>query len=108
MPSHTISHIQVDERSVAWIADANTKVIEVAMDMIAHGWSAEEIHRHHPHLSLAQIHAALAHYYDHKDEFDDAIDRSLARADKLRAQALKKSPIRQKLREMGKLPLGEE
>lgn len=108
MPSQTISHIEFDERSVAWIAGANTKVIEVAMDMIAHGWSAEEIHRHHPYLSLAQIHAALAHYYDHKDEFDDAINRSQATADSLRARSLKNSPIRQKLREKGKLPLGEE
>jgi hypothetical protein len=40
----TTSHIRLDDRSVAWIDNTNTKVIEVALDMIAHGWSPEEIH----------------------------------------------------------------
>ena len=35
-----ITHIRRDERGVAWIADANTKVIEVAMDEVAYGWDA--------------------------------------------------------------------
>jgi uncharacterized protein (DUF433 family) len=61
-----ITHIQRDERGVAWIADTNTKVIEVAMDQVAYGWDAKEIHAAHPHLSLAQIHAALSFYHDHK------------------------------------------
>lgn len=59
------AHIKRDARGVAWIDDTNTKVIEVAQDMIAHGWSPEEIHFQHSHLSLAQIHAALGYYYDH-------------------------------------------
>ena len=41
-----------------------------AQEDIAHGWSPEEIHFQHAHLSLAQIHAALGYYYDHKDELD--------------------------------------
>jgi len=32
--------------------------------------SPEEIHAPHPHLSLAQIHAALGCYYDHREELD--------------------------------------
>ena len=65
-----ITHIRRDERGVAWIGDTNTKVIEVAMDHVAYGWDAEEIHASHPHLSLAQIHAALSCYHDHKTEMD--------------------------------------
>src|SRR6266540_555274 len=72
-----ITHIQRDERGVAWIADKNTKVIEVAMDQAAYGWDAEEIHAAHPHLSLAQIHAALSYYHDHKREFDEAMQQQL-------------------------------
>jgi len=53
------SPIELDDRGVAWIAGANTKVIEAVLDKIAHGWSPEEMHLEHPHLSLAQIHAAL-------------------------------------------------
>jgi uncharacterized protein (DUF433 family) len=102
MPVLTKAHIWLDNRGEAWIDDANTKVIEVALDMIAHGWSPEEIHFQHPHLSLAQIHAALGHYYDHKAEMDAQIQRSVGNVEKLRAQA-GESPVRKRLREMGKL-----
>ena len=66
-------HIRLDEQGVAWIDDANIKVIEVVLDRLAYGWSPEEIHVQHPHLSLAQIHAALAHYWDHQATLDAEI-----------------------------------
>ena len=72
-----ITHIRRDERGVPWIGEANTKVIEVAMDQVAYGWDAEEIHAAHPHLSLAQIHAALSYYHDHKAELDAQMQRQL-------------------------------
>jgi uncharacterized protein (DUF433 family) len=103
MPALTTAHIWLDDRGVAWIDHANTKVIEVALDMIAHGWSPEEIHFQHPHLSLAQIHAALGYYYDHKPEMDAQIQRGARKVAELRDQA-GESPIRKRLREMGKLP----
>ncbi|MGA2247239.1 MAG: DUF433 domain-containing protein, partial [Verrucomicrobiota bacterium] len=78
------------------------KVIEVALDMIAHGWSPEEIHFQHSHLSLAQIHAALGCYYDHKAEMDEQIHRGVHESRQLGAQAAE-SPLRKRLREMGKL-----
>ena len=102
MPISATSHIRLDARGVAWIDETNTKVVEVAMDMIAHGWSPEEIHFQHAHLSLAQIHAALGHYYDHKTEMDAHIQRRAQDVERLRAQA-GESPIRKRLREMGKL-----
>src|SRR3954466_9600653 len=91
------SHIRLDARGVAWIDDTRTKVIEVALDQIAHGWSPEEIHFQHPHLSLGQIHAALGYYYDHQREFDAETQASLARVKTLREQA-SETPIRAKLR----------
>lgn len=45
-------HIRLDARGVAWIDDANVKVIEVVLDRLAYGWSPEEIHFQHPHLRL--------------------------------------------------------
>ena len=66
-------HIRLDAQGVAWIDDANVKVIAVVLDRLAYGWSPEEIHFQHPHLSLAQIHAALAHYYDHQAALDAEI-----------------------------------
>jgi uncharacterized protein (DUF433 family) len=103
MPTTASAHIRLDDRGIAWIDDTNTKVVEVALDQIAHGWSAEEIHFQHPHLSLGQVHAALGYYHDHKAELDAAIQQGLARVDEIRRQA-GESPIRKKLRAMGKLP----
>lgn len=72
-----INHIHRDQRGVPWIADTNSKVIEVAMEFVAYGWDAEEIHAAHPHLSLAQIHAALSYYQDHKTELDTQMQRQV-------------------------------
>ena len=101
-PSGT-AHIVLDERGRGWIDDTNVKVIEVVLDKIGWGWSPEEIHDAHPHLSLAQIHAALSYYYDHRAEYDAEIEHQLREYEQLRAANLD-SPIRRKLRELGKLP----
>lgn len=103
MTAITAQHIRIDQRGVAWIDDTNVKVIEVAMEKISQAASADEIHQQHQgHLSLAQIHAALAWYYDHQAEMDAEIQRQVDEFDKLRAQSLD-SPGRQRLRAMGKL-----
>ena len=96
------AHICLDERGVPWIDDTNIKVIEVAMDMITNGWSPEEIHFQHPHLSLAQIHAGLGYYYDHQTEMDAQMKNSLREYQRQRAQA-EQSPLRKRLRELGRL-----
>ncbi len=97
------AHIWLDARGMAWIDDTNTKVMEVALDQLDHGWSPEEIHFQHPHLSLGQIHAALAYYYDHREELDAEIQARLREHRLRRAEAVD-SPIRKRLRELGKLP----
>lgn len=83
-----ITHIQRDERGVAWIDDTNTKVVEIVMDWMANRSDPMELHQQHPHLSLAQIHAAMAYYYDHKEEVDRHIESSLRFADELRSSAV--------------------
>jgi uncharacterized protein (DUF433 family) len=49
------------------------RVAQIAMDHLAHGWSAEEIARQHPYLSLGEVHAALGYYFDHPAEIDAEI-----------------------------------
>ena len=80
----SIEHIVEDDHGVAWIKDANVKVIEIVLDQQAYGWSPEEIHFQHPHLSLSKIHSALAYYYDHQPQLDREIQRRLEEVDKLR------------------------
>jgi uncharacterized protein (DUF433 family) len=102
MPETVASHVWTDAESRAWIDKTNVKVIEVVLDHLAYGWSPEEMHYQHPHLSLAQIHSALAYYFDHQSEFDKQIEASLKNAEQL-AAAAKDSPLRQRLRRLGKL-----
>jgi uncharacterized protein (DUF433 family) len=90
------SRIRLDDQGIAWIEGTQVKVIEVVLDKLAHGWSPEEMHFQHPHLSLAQIHAALAYYYDHQTELDAEIERRLKFADEL-AELSRDSPLRKKL-----------
>lgn len=98
------AHIWLDERGVAWIDDTNVKVIEVAAEKNADGFSPEEMeHQHYGSPSLAQIHAALAYYYDHQAEFDAEIDRQVREYEELRKQSLD-SPGRRKLRALGLTP----
>ena len=101
MQTTPTAHIHLDERGVAWIDDTNVKVVEVVLDKLAHGSSPEEIHFQHPHLSLAQIHAALSYYYDHQQEIDTSIEQQLRWVEAMAAQA-GDSPIRQRLRALGK------
>jgi uncharacterized protein (DUF433 family) len=87
MPLVATSHILTDAHGVAWIANTTTKVIEVVLDQAAFGLSAAQIHAEHPHLSLAQVHAALSYYYDHKGELDDEIARRHQEVEQLRKEA---------------------
>ncbi|MDQ6632543.1 MAG: DUF433 domain-containing protein [Verrucomicrobiota bacterium] len=91
------NHIRCDKNGVAWIDNTNTKVIEVVLDKLAQGWSAEEIHFQHSYLSLAQIHAALAYYYDHQAELDEKIERDYQEVKKLE-KFFAKSQVVNKLR----------
>ncbi len=96
-------HIRLDSSGTAWIDDTNVKVIEVALDKLAHGSSAEEMHFQYPHLSLAQIYAALSYYHDHQPELDAEIERGLDKYEAL-ARAAQDSPLRKRLRQAGNFP----
>jgi uncharacterized protein (DUF433 family) len=87
MPVVAIEHIDVDARGVARIVGTRSKVIQIVMDRMANGWGPEEIHEQYPHLSLGQIYAAFAYYYDHKAELDAQIEADIRRAEEMRAQA---------------------
>ena len=104
MNATATAHIVLDERGIAWIDDTNTKVIEVVLDHTAYGWSADEIHRQYPYLYLAQIHSALAYYFDHQQDIDDEIQRQREEYEELRAKANAESPFLKRMRDLGKLP----
>ena len=47
-----------------------TRVAMIVADYLWRGWSAEEIVRQYPHLTLAEVHAALTYYFDHREEIE--------------------------------------
>jgi uncharacterized protein (DUF433 family) len=101
MSTIATAHIELDDNGVAWIDDTKVKVIEVVMDKIAHGSSPEEMHFQYPHLSLAQIHAALAYYYDNQAALEAEIERRWEEADAL-AKETSDSSLREKLLKLKK------
>ncbi len=98
-----LPHILLDDRGIAWIEGTNTKVKEVVLDKLAYGWSPEEIHRQHPDLPMAKIHAALAYYYDHQAEMDAELEEDYRRLCEARDMT-PPSPFVQRMRAMGRLP----
>lgn len=64
-------HIVLDDRGVAFIDGTRMKVRLLVLQHLANGWSPEELKWQFPTLSMAQIHAALAYYHDHKDQMDE-------------------------------------
>jgi uncharacterized protein (DUF433 family) len=79
-------HIVIDESRVPLIEGTTTKVIELVLDVLAYGWSPDELQFQHPYLTLGQIHSALAYYWDHKEDLDADIERRSERVDKVRRE----------------------
>ena len=86
MVAAPINHIRLDERGVAYISGTTMKVAHIAIDAEIWGLTPRQIQENYPHLSLAQIHAALAYYYDHKGDVDAWIAQENAEYERLRAQ----------------------
>lgn len=56
--------------------------------------SADEIVTRYPQLSLSSVYAALAYYYDHRNEIDLQMSHAQAVIDELRQQFPSKLPAR--------------
>jgi uncharacterized protein (DUF433 family) len=80
-----INYLSIDERGVAYIAGTRMKVRQIAQETLQ-GSNPREILEAHPHLSLSQIHAALAYYYDHQAEMDAEIEAAERQADEILAK----------------------
>lgn len=95
------SHITIDENGVARIEGTRMKVIHIAEELMLSGATPAEMLKHWPHLTLSQIHAALAYYYDHKADIDAQIERERQEFERLlAAQQQNGSPISRKLRDL--------
>lgn len=100
MPVHSeIPAIWLDQKGHAWIDDANVKVIDLALSHLAYGWSAEAIYEQHSYLSLAQIYAALAYFYAHRETIEQAMTAQEEQAAAWR-QEFGESSLQRRLRQL--------
>ncbi len=58
------------------------KVQHIALEYERLGWSADQICDAHPGLTLAQVHAAISYYYDHREEINESIRKDEEFADR--------------------------
>jgi uncharacterized protein (DUF433 family) len=65
-------HVEIrqnhDGQDRAFIVGTRVRVQDIYVDSEIHGKSPEEIVAALPHLTLAQVHAALSYYFDNRDE----------------------------------------
>lgn len=64
-------HIMLDDDGNAFIeGHPRMKVCILAGHALTNGWTPEELKWQFPHLSMAEIHAAMSYYYDHQAEIE--------------------------------------
>ena len=69
------SHIFMDDKGVARTVNRRVKVKMIGEKHIYAGESAVEIAEHYG-IDLADVHAALTHYYDHRAEYEKRSDEN--------------------------------
>jgi uncharacterized protein (DUF433 family) len=89
---HQIDLIVSDEKirnGQACIEGTGVRVLDVALAKIAHGQDAEGIAEWYD-LSLPQVYAALAYYYEHKEALDSDIRQQMKQARDLKERRVGK------------------
>lgn len=94
-------HIVKEPGSPAHLeAHPRTRVAMIVMDYLGRGLGPEDLVRHYPYLTLAEVHAAMAYYHDHQGEIDSEIQEELNQLKDGR-EANSQSIIWQKLKAKG-------
>jgi uncharacterized protein (DUF433 family) len=76
MPPVAYPHIVKEPNASACLVNhPRTRVSMILADYLWRGWSAEEIVRQYPYLTLAETHAALGYYFDNREEIEDELVR---------------------------------
>jgi len=77
------------------------RVAQLVLDHLAYGWSVEEMCRQHPYLLPAEAHAAMAFYFDHRQEVEHEIESELKELTLAPGQP--RSPFFVRMRALGRL-----
>ncbi len=85
-------HVGLNKEEVLVMLGLTMKVVEYILPHFAYGWIPGELHFQFPHLTMLQIHSALAYYWDHQEELDKDIENRLLAVDQYR-QSSGESPL---------------
>ncbi len=99
MPTTVTAPIVLDDQGVAFIEGTAIKVLE----LVRTGQTPEAIRADFPHLTMAQIYAALSYYHQHKEELDAEIERRDRLVEQLQAEA-GEHPFARRMQDAGRLP----
>ena len=88
-----------DGEARAYLSGTRIRVQDIYVLSEFQGKTPDEIVSAYPQLSLAQVHAALAYYFDHMDEIRDEIRQDQDFVEKFR-QMTGPGPLEEKLRGM--------
>lgn len=77
-------HIAYNKHGIPYINATRHRVVDIAADYMAHGYSAAQIVEQYPDLTLAQVHAAFTYYFDHQNEIDAVLIESYRQSEQLR------------------------
>lgn len=95
------SHIQIrpnrDGQNRAFIDGTRVRVHDVVVMAELHGQTPDQIAEALPHLSLAQIHAALSYYFDHRAEIQQELKDDAEFVERFKAQ-VGPGPLEQRLK----------
>ena len=100
----TYPHIEkIDDAPARLQRLPRIRVAQIAIDYLNHGWSADEIVLHYPHLRPAEVHSAMAYYFDHREEIDREIAEEQRAIQEWRTNT-PPSPVELRFRAQGLLP----
>jgi uncharacterized protein (DUF433 family) len=91
------THIYRDEKGTVYVDTPRNKVKMLVQSVQSYG-GVDATAVAFPHLTLAQLHAAMSYYYDHQAEIDEAIREGKEFAEKLRL-ATPESPATTRVRD---------
>lgn len=75
------------------IKGTRLRVVDIGVEFEYLGMSPDEIVRAHPHISLAQVHAALSYFYKHIKEMREKIRKDEAYIEKLKQKYASKIAV---------------
>lgn len=83
--------------------DGTRITVEMIAEAVVHGGQTpQEYQESHSHITLAQIHAALAYYYDHRAEIEASIEEGKKIEEEMRQRFPPRLPELLKAREQAK------